>query len=527
MPSIPIVRVVLESAVLAALTALLCLSIPRLRATHRAFLWWLVSAKLLVGLMPLPAVRVAALPATAVAAPVASSFSASAAPALAAAPASFRLPLGTAIWAGCALLFAAAAIPGWLRVRRWVSSGRLLGHPAVARAAATVGLSRVPRVLVVPGLPSPLVTGLLRPVVLVPAETIGGLTGDELHMTLAHEMAHIARGDLWLGLVPAVARRLFFFHPAAWLAEREYAIAREAACDEIVLGHGADAYLYGRLLLQVATRRPSPAAIAMSRHSMLRRRLVMMDSLVRRSTIGRAGWAFVALAALAIVPVRLQAKDSGDQGCLEMGREDETAYVITDGSSHSMCGDVRDVALADAQRHGGDVIWFRVGDEDWVVHDPATVAEGHRLFQRVSEIGARQGEIGSRQSVIGAEQSKIGMEQGDIGLRQAKVALEQAAVELRRAELQKEDATREDRERLERELTEHERQLEQMQKGEHDARQQELSARMEALSRDQQIYGEQQQELSVKMEREVAEAQRALSDLLRQAMRDGRALKVE
>jgi len=75
-------------------------------------------------------------------------------------------------------------------------------------------------------------------------------------MALAHEMAHVARGDLWLGLVPSLARRVFFFHPAAWIAEREYAIAREAACDDAVLGHrGADAFAYGRLLLRLATPR--------------------------------------------------------------------------------------------------------------------------------------------------------------------------------------------------------------------------------------------------------------------------------
>src|SRR5262249_34364590 len=121
---------------------------------------------------------------------------------------------------------------------------------AAARSAArAAGLRRAPRVLLVRGLESPLVTGPIPPSILLPAaaprpprrclrppaDAPGRLPGVELAMALEHEMAHIARGDLWLALLPSAARHVFFFHPLAWLAEREYAIAREAACDEAVI----------------------------------------------------------------------------------------------------------------------------------------------------------------------------------------------------------------------------------------------------------------------------------------------------
>jgi hypothetical protein len=41
------------------------------------------------------------------------------------------------------------------------------------------------------------------------------LTPNESSMALAHELAHLRRGDLWLGWLPAIAQRLFFFHPLA------------------------------------------------------------------------------------------------------------------------------------------------------------------------------------------------------------------------------------------------------------------------------------------------------------------------
>jgi hypothetical protein len=458
----------------------------------------------------------------------------------------FSLIAGCA-WLACAGALVLAGIPGWLRVRGWLRRGRPIeddaSRLAVARACVRVGLHRAPRVLAVPGLESPLVTGFFRRAVLLPAGSLERLGADELEMTLAHEMAHIARGDLWLGLVPALARRVFFFHPAAWIAEREFAISREAACDEIVLRRsGADAFAYGRLLLRLATGRAAPATIPMSRHSMLRRRLVMIESAIRRAPIGRAGWALVALAALAIVPVRLQAKDAGDERCLDIGSAKENAYIITDGNNHTMCGDVSDVRRADEQRHDGqDVIWFRVGDQDWVIHDPAVVAEARALFATVDAIGRRQSEIGAKQSFLGAEQSKIGMEQGTIGMRQAEVALEQAAVEMRRAEQERakgqmeQDAERQDRERLEKEIAEREVELARANQAKQDtrspeqieSRMNELGARMEALGRDQELLGEKQRVLGEKMTHEIAEAQLALSRLLERAMRDGTASRID
>lgn len=547
-----VVKVVLEGAVLAVLVAVLCALFPRLRPAHRALLWWMVSAKLLFGLLPFPAVPIAALPATTVAssapaAPLEASVDSTPPPAEALVSGSSRSLVAASIWLTLAIALALMAIPSWLSVRRLVGRGRPLdddaSNLAIARACASAGLRRAPRVLSVAGLDAPMVAGLLRPAVLLPADGLSRLAPGELEMTLAHEMAHVARGDLWLGLVPAIARRLFFFHPAAWIAEREHAIAREAACDEIVLGRpGADAFVYGRLLLRAATRRAAATAIPMSPHSMLRRRLEMIESTLRRAPIGRAGWAVVALAALAFVPVRLLARDSDEPRCLDIGSSKDNAYVVTEGRSHSSCGDVDDIRMADRERQGGrDVVWFRLGDQDWVVRDPAVVAEAQRLFQRVGEIGAQQSEVGAKQSRIGEEQSKIGGEQGEIGQRQAKAALEQAEVELRRAEQDlvrdqtERAADRVAQERLEKELAEKELEAARAKSAnedvrsakELDARMKALSDRMEALGRQQEVFGEQQRALGDRMQREIAEAQRALSELLERAMREGKALKVD
>jgi bla regulator protein BlaR1 len=557
-----IVRLSIEAAAFAAGVGLVCRAVPRLAPSHKAILWWLVSAKLLVGLVPLPAVTVAALPATPARAVVAGDPPAGSDAATVTAPTSPAAavsPGRVAIWfwlTGCACL-SLAAIPEGLRVRRWVRAGLVLDDDAsrlaIERARCHAGLRRAPRVLAVAGLGTPLVTGLLRPVVLLPSSDVDRLEPRDLEMALAHEMAHVARGDLWLGLVPALARRMFFFHPAAWLAEREFAIAREAACDEAVLGRrDADAFAYGRLLLRLAVRRPPAMGMSMSPQSMLRRRLEMIDTMMRRVPVGRAGWVLVAVAALAIVPVRVVAKESAPNRCLGIGSGRDTAYVITDGSSRSMCGDIGDVRAADAQRgNHEDIVWFRVDGQEWVVRDPAVVAEARRVFEGVSRVGQQQAEIGAVQSRLGAEQSSIGLGQSRAGLEQAAAAQREAErakreadEELRRAARQDADgigsdeAIRSRQEAMEKRMAElaaaldKERAVEAAGVGVSaagervdaaNARMEELAARMAELGKKQAALGEQQRVLEERLSGELEQAKRDLSTLLERAMRDGTA----
>ena len=61
------------------------------------------------------------------------------------------------------------------------------------------------------------------------------LSPEDLRLALAHEMAHVKRGDLRLALLPAAMQVLFFFHPLVWLASAEWAAAREEACDALAL----------------------------------------------------------------------------------------------------------------------------------------------------------------------------------------------------------------------------------------------------------------------------------------------------
>ena len=101
--------------------------------------------------------------------------------------------------------------------------------------------------------PSPFILGVLRPRIYLPFSLEPGAQD----MVLAHERAHLRRGDqLWkpLGFLLLTA---YWFNPACWLAYVLFCRDIEAACDEKVvreLGAGCKA-AYSRALLQCSVPR--------------------------------------------------------------------------------------------------------------------------------------------------------------------------------------------------------------------------------------------------------------------------------
>lgn len=297
----------------------------RLPAAAQAWLWWAVCLKLVAALV-LPALPLAVLPAVATPPPAPPSASDVVPASIGAA----TTVTGAATWA--APPPAARSLPGWRPVvialwlggvlagalalgRRWRTvRGILRRATPVADRRTTTTFGRLCRQLGVRRcalrssgeIVTPLVTGIRRPVVLLPA---GRKLGDrELAMVLHHELQHLRRGDLWLGALPALAERLFFFHPVARLAAREYEISREAACDATVVGgRRARAADYGRLLLRLAGAPAVSAAAPAARRPTLRRRLQMLTQTPRSLPTGTAVALTVTLL-LALAPLRLTAR---------------------------------------------------------------------------------------------------------------------------------------------------------------------------------------------------------------------------
>ena len=301
----------LEGAVVIAVVWLACRRPSVVPASVQAALWWCASLKLVLAFAPLPAIAIPLLPADdrPLAAPQVSLQLTTALvppePAV-----NWVVVAVVTLWGLVVVAQAVRLLSALAHLRGIVSRSRPLpaAHAAVAASLAHVGGARVPRVRASTEIASPLVAGIGRPVVLVPAD----LSGEPLRMALCHEFVHVRRHDLALGWIPALAERLFFFHPLARLAAREYVTAREAACDAAVLRTlGVQADRYARLLLQFGiARAQSSLAVggAPGSLSSLRRRLDMLNHAAPAGRSPRVSWLLVAAVMLAIVPFELSAR---------------------------------------------------------------------------------------------------------------------------------------------------------------------------------------------------------------------------
>jgi 5-hydroxyisourate hydrolase-like protein (transthyretin family) len=94
-------------------------------------------------------------------------------------------------------------------------------------------LKRTPALLVTPQCVSPCIWGTFRARIVLPESVVTESSIARLGHVLAHELAHLVRGDLWTNWLLVAARILHWFNPVAWWTVREMQAEREAACDEL------------------------------------------------------------------------------------------------------------------------------------------------------------------------------------------------------------------------------------------------------------------------------------------------------
>lgn len=139
-----------------------------------------------------------------------------------------------------------------------------------------------PRLLVSPLVRSPMLTGFLRPTVMLPE---GEWSDENLRLILSHELAHFRRGDLWKKLFFALLRCFHWFNPLVCLLSRDFSYRMETACDERVVSamDRVGRKSYGYLLIDCAPNARQEAAgafvaFASSRTKLERRIETMMES---------------------------------------------------------------------------------------------------------------------------------------------------------------------------------------------------------------------------------------------------------
>ncbi|WP_343252847.1 M56 family metallopeptidase [Ligaoa zhengdingensis] len=100
---------------------------------------------------------------------------------------------------------------------------------------------------------SPMMTGFIKPVILLPNENY---TSEELDAILRHEMIHCRRGDLWYKLILLCANAIHWFNPVVWAMTRAANRDLEIACDEEAVRDGDITYRkqYSQTILAVVRK---------------------------------------------------------------------------------------------------------------------------------------------------------------------------------------------------------------------------------------------------------------------------------
>jgi beta-lactamase regulating signal transducer with metallopeptidase domain/Flp pilus assembly protein TadD len=162
-----------------------------------------------------------------------------------------------ALWlAGAPLTFAllAAGLVGSRHLRR---AGTPLVEGPVAEACRrlqrALGVTRRVALAACDTIAQPVLIGILRPTVLLPAAAIAGWSPADLEMILLHELAHVRRWDNLVNLGQRLIESLLFFHPCVWLASRQVRRDREDCCDALVVRHTNEPEAYATLLINVAS----------------------------------------------------------------------------------------------------------------------------------------------------------------------------------------------------------------------------------------------------------------------------------
>lgn len=119
--------------------------------------------------------------------------------------------------------------------------------------AEQIKLTIAPRLLISLKIDVPMAIGWLKPVVLLPANMVSGLSTPQLEMLLLHELAHIRRHDYLVNFFQTLVEILLFFHPSVHWVSKQMRNEREYCSDDIAVQHCGDAVAYAHTLADTAS----------------------------------------------------------------------------------------------------------------------------------------------------------------------------------------------------------------------------------------------------------------------------------
>ena len=172
------------------------------------------------------------------------------------------------VWLVGVVALSLRLVTGWYLAGRLRQRGTrpvsVLWRRRVHGLASRLRVTRPVRVVESTVVRVPAVIGWFRPVLLLPASAIAGLTTVQLEAIVVHELAHIRRHDYLVNGLQAVIETVLFYHPAVWWLSGRIREEREHCCDDVAVAVCGDPVAYSRALADLDQLCPDAGALVVA-----------------------------------------------------------------------------------------------------------------------------------------------------------------------------------------------------------------------------------------------------------------------
>lgn len=324
-------------------------------------------------------------------------------------------------------------LAGVAMVALWLAAGHL-ALASISRAASPVtgsrwrtlvddarqvmGIAREVRVFVTPRVGAPLTAGVLRPVILLPADA-EEWPEERQRAAILHELAHVARHDYLFQLIANLALAVYWFHPLVWIARRRLRRESELATDDRVIARGMVAPAYAGHLLDVARAAKAHGfarlvAAGMACPSHLERRLrALLDETRIRGPVSRRLAALTAVClGLLLVPLAaarpaLQTNESpagteSARASKKAAWSRNDAYILRSGETDitRTSSTVEELVAAQRRLPQGPYLWVRLGSREYLIRDETVLDQAVALWAPIEAMKPEQRAVSEEESVL-------------------------------------------------------------------------------------------------------------------------------
>ena len=310
------------------------------------------------------------------------------------------------MWAAgtCLLSLRMALGLAWVRRMRNVPQGpaQLAWQARLDAMAVHFLPGRSVALRLVDNLESPVSAGWWHPVVLLPVGLLTRMPTDLIEALLAHELAHIRRHDYLINLLQNAIEAVLFYHPVVWWLSHRIRVEREQIADQLAAEVACGPRRLALALSELSDLQRAAPGLAVhmaqaANGNQLMSRIQRLLHPTRHVRVGsRLLFPLLGVVAAGIATYAwAQVGDGGPSttthGTLYLDDRklgDSFALVRGTGDEMHMWGSIDDIDEIKAARTSvnGEYLWFRRGNQAYIVTDPALLARAREATRETEEL---------------------------------------------------------------------------------------------------------------------------------------------